>query len=180
MEQIEREVGERLVRAFLKRSLQVGKARGAALVQDDDFAIEDRALGSNVFELLRDRPHAVRPVQAGASKKPHTRPVFADLNAVAIELQLVKPARSSRRIAGRQRKFRRDERRQRLFRSLAECRSQPRRIFRLSSSLRSSLRPAFLRQREACRCDTTPCLWPCPSSSRHDLRCARSGRCRVR
>jgi hypothetical protein len=105
MEQIEGEIGERFPGVFLKGGLQVGKAGGTVFGEDNDFAIKNRVIDGNVFYLLRDGAHTVGPVKTGAGEELDPRSVFASLNAIAVELQLMKPPRSFGRIAGRQREF---------------------------------------------------------------------------
>ena len=122
VQQIERKVRERLSRSVLKRSLKVGKAGIAVFVQYHRFAVEDSAFYGNVLKALRDRPHAMRPVQPCAGKQTNTRPVFSHLDTIPIQLQLMQPSRSFRGIVRRQRQLRRHKRRHGLRRGLADRR----------------------------------------------------------
>ena len=92
VEEIEDEVGEGLFGAFLKGGLQVGEAGGAVVGEDDDFAVEDGGFGGERGDLGGDGLHAVGPVEAGAGEELDLRAVFAGLDAVAVELELVQPA----------------------------------------------------------------------------------------
>src|SRR5271165_4636521 len=97
MQQIEREVGERFVGAFLKGGLQVRKAGRAVVGENDDFTVEECGRGGNISYLFRNRLHAMSPVQTSASQKLYMRSVLAGLNAVAVELQFLEPARTAGR-----------------------------------------------------------------------------------
>src|ERR1035438_7034670 len=125
VQQIEGEVGEGFVGAFLKGGLQVRKAGRSVVGENDDFTVEDCGRGGNISHLFRDLLHAMSPVQTSASQKLYTRSVLPGLNAVAVELQFVEPARTARRTFGRERQFRCDEAWDPLSRRVGEGRSRP-------------------------------------------------------
>src|SRR5207245_797118 len=72
--------------------LEVGEAGVAVGAQDYYFAVEDAAVGGKGGDLGGDGLHAVGPVEAGAGEELDFGAVFAGLDAVAVELELVEPA----------------------------------------------------------------------------------------
>ena len=69
MEQVEGEVGEVNLCAFLKCGLQVREAGGAFLIEHHCFAVEDCALARELLGRAREVGHAMCPVEAFAGQK---------------------------------------------------------------------------------------------------------------
>ena len=96
VEEVEDEVGERVALAFVERGLQRGEGGDAAVVEDDDFAIEREFVGGEGGDGVGDGAHAVGPVEAFAGEELDACAGLAGLDAVAVELDLVEPARRRR------------------------------------------------------------------------------------
>ncbi len=109
MKQIEEEVTQRLLDAFLKGRLQVGEAGGAVGGEHDDLAIKDEAFGGEPGHLRREGFHAVGPIEAGAGEELDFASILAGLDAVAIQLELVEPTFAVGRSSGWRGQLRRDE-----------------------------------------------------------------------
>ena len=92
VQEVERVIGEVMPRAFLECGLQIGKTGGAVFAEDDDFAVEGGLVRGQTGDLGGDGGHAVGPVETLAGEELHARAIFASLNAVAVELELVQPA----------------------------------------------------------------------------------------
>jgi hypothetical protein len=111
VEQVEGVVGERVRRALLKRSLQIGEAASSLLVEDDHFAVENGAVDGELGGGFCNVAHAMGPVEtttreeAGAALSVFF--VDMDLNAIAVELELVQPVIAFRRLFNRRGQFRR-------------------------------------------------------------------------
>ena len=80
----------------LKNLLQFGEAGDAGLLLDHHFPVDQRRAELQCSEGLRDRPEAVRPVQALAGQELHLAAVDPGLQAIAVKLDLVEPARTAR------------------------------------------------------------------------------------
>src|SRR5580692_9340188 len=91
VKQVEGVIGERVRRAFLKRSLQIGEAASSLLVEHDHFAVEDSGVHGDLSGGLGNVAHAVRPVETLAREEVHPAlSVFfvdMDLDAIAVELE---------------------------------------------------------------------------------------------
>ena len=109
MQQVEDEVGERVLGVVLKRRLQVGEAGVAVRAEDDDLAVQRDTLRGKLRHGCGDGGHAVRPVEPLAGEERNLRAGFARLNAVAIELELMQPITAGWRCRGLERELRRDE-----------------------------------------------------------------------
>ena len=109
VEEVEDEVGERVALAFVERCLQRGEGGDAAVVEDDDFAVEGEFVGGEGGDGVGDGAHAVRPVEAFAGEELDAGAGFAGLDAVAVELDLVKPGGAVGRSVGLYGELWRDE-----------------------------------------------------------------------
>ena len=69
MQQVEGEVGEINLCAFLECGLQISEAGGAFLIEHHRFAVEDGAFAWELFGCARKSRHAMRPVKALAGQK---------------------------------------------------------------------------------------------------------------
>ena len=77
--------------------------------EDDDFAIEDCGFARQCGDLRGDGLHAMGPVKPGAREELDAGALFAGLNAVAVEFELVEPAAAGRRDISLLGELRRDE-----------------------------------------------------------------------
>ncbi len=91
MEEIEDEVGKRVALAFVEGGLQRGEGGDAAIVEHDHFAVERELVGGEGGDGVGDGAHAVGPVEAFAREELNFGAGLAGLDAVAVELDLVKP-----------------------------------------------------------------------------------------
>src|SRR5262245_13201702 len=96
MDKIEDIIDKALALARLQRSLQLGKTRNAFLVLDHDLAVDQRRArrqpgngGGDVWKFFA-------PIEALASEQADFAAVEPSLDAVAVELDLVRPARAAR------------------------------------------------------------------------------------
>ncbi len=105
MKQVKRAVSEGVVLVVLKGCLQPGEAGLAALVKNDELAINYCLVDGDFFDRVRHSAHAVRPVQAGAGVQGYFALLLAcliaggadmRLHSVAVELELVQPPRTGR------------------------------------------------------------------------------------
>ena len=120
VQEVEDEVGEGVLVAILKRGLEVGKACVPVGGEDDDLAVEECGLGGERFEGLGEGLHAVSPVEAAACEELDFGALFASLDAVAVELELVDPAGGFGGGGGGVGQLRGDEGGQGFFRGLGE------------------------------------------------------------
>src|SRR5215207_1100221 len=84
----------------LERLLQGGEARNAALLLDDHLAVDQRRAELQPSQSLGHRFEAVGPVQALPGEQVYPAPVDPCLQPIAVQLDLVEPARTTLRRAG--------------------------------------------------------------------------------
>ena len=105
VQQVEREIRQRVLRTFLKRGLQIGEAGASLGVEDHDLAIEDGIVDGKLGGGFGDISHAMRPVETLAGEEACVSRtglfVDVDLDAVAVELELVQPIFPLRRLLDR-------------------------------------------------------------------------------
>ena len=112
-QQIERIEDHPLALAFGERELQLGEGGNAILAENDDLAVEHRRLRVETGQRLRNvAAKTMRPVEAGAGVELDLTGGDMRLDAVAVELHLMQPFVSGRRVLLEPRQARRDERRQ--------------------------------------------------------------------
>ena len=109
VEEVEDEVGEGWRCAFVEGGLQVGEGGDAAVVEDDDFAVEGELVGGEGGDGVGDGAHAVGPVEAFAGEELDAGAGLAGLDAVAVELELVEPGGAVGRGVGLDGELRGDE-----------------------------------------------------------------------
>src|SRR5580704_2533516 len=105
MEEVESEVCERVLRAFVEGGLEVGEARRPAFIEDDNLAVKDGRLNGQRFGGAGDGRHAMGPVEAFAGEEACAARsamfVDVDLDAVAVELEFVQPIVATGRLRDR-------------------------------------------------------------------------------
>jgi hypothetical protein len=84
-----------LVGLALQLVLQDGKVRGAICSWYDHFAVDDRRTGTDMPRLVGDLPEALGPVIAAAGEDLYRCVSQMDLNAIAVELDFMDPARAA-------------------------------------------------------------------------------------
>jgi hypothetical protein len=94
-EQIEGVVDQPILSASGEFGLEFGEV-GAALVDDDHFAVEDRLTGD--VQRSGDHREALRPIQPVAGENPLPSLVEVGLDAIAVELNLMEPLVAGRRL----------------------------------------------------------------------------------
>ena len=105
-EQVECVVDQPVLSASSKLGLKLGEV-GAALVDDDHFAVEDRLPGN--IQRAGDHGEALRPVQPVAGEYPLFSLVQMNLDPVTVELDFVKPLVAGRRLGLQSGQLRLDE-----------------------------------------------------------------------
>ncbi len=113
VEQVEGEIGERVFRSLFEGCLQIGEAGATPIVEDHDLAVEDSGVDGKFSGGFRNVAHPMRPVETLAREKTRSfLSVFSvdvDLDAVAIELQLMQPVIAFGRLLDRRSQRRRDK-----------------------------------------------------------------------
>lgn len=102
VEQVE-SIIEHVAAAALQRLDQHGEARDAGRRLDQDLAVDDRELGGDVGESLRNAGKALRPVEPLPAEQLYAAVLEVSLQAVAVVLDLVQPAGTRRRRLRRRR-----------------------------------------------------------------------------
>ena len=97
------------------RILQRAEAADAALVEDDDLAVDYGVFAGQRVERLRHVAVTLGPVEAAAREKPGLAVVDDGNGAIAVELDLVQPFLALRRLVDRGRELRLEGFRQRRF-----------------------------------------------------------------
>src|SRR5216683_5157809 len=92
MQQIEDEVSKRLPHALLKRRLQISKASQTVLRKHNHLTVKNRLLHPQLRHQSSNRLHPVSPVQPGTRQQLNPLPIFASLDAIAIELDFMQPS----------------------------------------------------------------------------------------
>src|SRR5437868_3876596 len=88
------------------------KVRHAFLILDNDLAVENGVIGGNEFGGLGDHGELVSPIQAGACEHGCCSGTKMKLRAVPIELDLILPLLTRRRLGAQRRLAWFDERRE--------------------------------------------------------------------
>src|SRR5207247_1544759 len=89
--------------------LQHGKVRGAVLCRNDYLAIDDRRPGIYVPGIGRDLSETVRPIIAASGEHFDGGVPEMDLDAIAVELDLMEPTLAGGHLVNRCRQRRFDE-----------------------------------------------------------------------
>ena len=92
------------------RLAQLAEVGQASLIQDDDFAVDDRALDAKFTSGLSQVTILRRPVEPAPGEDPHTLVVDDDLGAITVELHLVNPSVAFGRLLHKGRHHWRNER----------------------------------------------------------------------
>src|SRR6266481_7034357 len=97
MEKIEDIINKARALPCLQRCLQLGKTRNAFLVLDYDLAVDQRRMRRQLGNGGGDVRKFFAPFEALAGEQADIAVVEASLDAVTVELDLVRPAPSARR-----------------------------------------------------------------------------------
>src|SRR6516225_7488149 len=97
MEKIEDVINEALALACLQRRLQRGKARNAVFFLDDDLAVNQRRARRKLGDGGGDVRKFFVPIEALAGEQADFAVVEPSLDAVTVELDLMRPAGAARR-----------------------------------------------------------------------------------
>src|SRR5262249_39408087 len=112
MEKIEDIINEALALPCLQRGLQLGKTRNAFLVLDHDLAVDQRRVRRQLGNGRGDVWKFFAPIEPLAGEQADIAVVEPSLDAVTVELDLVRPAPAARRRRAQGRKRRWHEIRQ--------------------------------------------------------------------
>ena len=93
IEEIEREIAKPVPPAGLQVRLQMVEIGDAAVVLDDDLAVDQGRAEPELGERVGDAAKARRPVEPVPCQQPHLVAVDARLDAIAVVLDLVNPVR---------------------------------------------------------------------------------------
>lgn len=106
VQQVESIEGEAVAAAFAQVGLESREVRRAGIRLDDQFAVDQGSPGGQRLQGGHDRlAEPARPVEPAARQQLHATALDPCLQAIAVELDLVQPARAGRRLGhqGRQR-----------------------------------------------------------------------------
>ncbi len=110
MEKVEDVEDEAVVAALAEIGLEGGEIRSARAGLNDELAVDQRRAGRKLAERGDDGlAEFLRPVEPAAREELHPPRLDARLQAVAVELDLVQPARAGRRGGGERRQRGRNE-----------------------------------------------------------------------
>src|ERR1700678_1752446 len=126
MKQIEDEVCQRLPRSLLKRRLQIRKASNPIFRNHHHLTIKNRLLCWQRPHKRSDSLHSMRPIQPGTRQQLNQATLFARLDTIAVELNLMQPTVARRRRLRLQGKLRCNKVWQLLLWSLAQDRTKVR------------------------------------------------------
>src|SRR5215475_10605470 len=97
MKKIEYVVDEAFALPLFERRLQLRKTGSPVFILDHNFAVDQRRAGGKLGNRGRDVRKFFGPVETLAGEQTHLATVEPGLHAVAVVLDLVRPARATRR-----------------------------------------------------------------------------------